>query len=38
LNPDKVAHLGSDIQEAAKEKFQKINEAYSAIKAERGMT
>ncbi len=37
-HPDKVAHLGSDIQEAAKEKFQKINEAYSAIKAERGMT
>lgn len=34
-HPDKVSYLGEDIQNAAKEKFQKVNEAYEAIKKER---
>ncbi len=36
-HPDKVSYLGEDVQRAAKEKFQKINEAYETIKKERGM-
>lgn len=36
-HPDKVSYLGEDVQKAAKEKFQKINEAYETIKKERGM-
>ncbi len=36
-HPDKVSYLGEDIQRSAKEKFQKINEAYEAIKKERGI-
>lgn len=35
-HPDKVAHLGEDIQKAAQEKFKKINEAYDKIKKSRG--
>jgi len=35
-HPDKVAYLGKDMQEAAKEKFQKLNDAYEKIKKERG--
>lgn len=35
-HPDKVSYLGEDVQKSAKEKFQKINEAYEAIKKERG--
>jgi len=35
-HPDKVSYLGEDVQEAAKEKFQKLNEAYEKIKKERG--
>ncbi|UTW61074.1 TerB family tellurite resistance protein [bacterium SCSIO 12741] len=34
-HPDKVAQLGEDYQKAAKEKFQKIQEAYENIKRER---
>lgn len=34
-HPDKVSHLGEDFRIAAKEKFQKVNEAYSQIKKER---
>ncbi len=34
-HPDKVAQLGQEYQEAAKEKFQKIQEAYENIKRER---
>ncbi|MCQ2375509.1 MAG: TerB family tellurite resistance protein [Salinivirgaceae bacterium] len=34
-HPDKVAYLGEDVQKAAKEKFQKIQEAYESIKKER---
>ncbi len=36
-HPDKVAHLGADVQKAAKEKFQSISEAYEEIKKERGL-
>lgn len=34
-HPDKVSHLGDDFQRAAKEKFQKVNQAYENIKNER---
>lgn len=36
-HPDKVAHLGDDIQHAAKEKFQTITVAYNDIKKVRGL-
>lgn len=36
-HPDKVAAMGEEVQQAAKEKFQKINEAYEQIKKQRGM-
>jgi DnaJ like chaperone protein len=36
-HPDKVAYLGEDIRKKAQEKFQKISEAYEAIKKEREM-
>ncbi|HEY3390809.1 MAG TPA: TerB family tellurite resistance protein [Prolixibacteraceae bacterium] len=36
-HPDKVSYLGEDVQKAANEKFQKLNEAYQAICKERGM-
>ena len=35
-HPDKVAHLGDEVAHDAKEKFQKINEAYNDIKKARG--
>lgn len=34
-HPDKVHYLGGDIQKAAHEKFQKVNEAWEAIKKQR---
>ncbi|MDX8341282.1 TerB family tellurite resistance protein [Draconibacterium sp. IB214405] len=34
-HPDKVSTLGEDVQNAAKEKFQKVNQAYENIKKER---
>ena len=34
-HPDKVSYLGDDFQKAAKEKFQKVNEAYEEIKKQR---
>jgi len=37
-HPDKVSHIGEDIQKAAKEKFQQLNAAYEAIKKERGIS
>ena len=37
FHPDKVSHLGADFQKQAKEKFQKVNEAYEKIKEERGI-
>lgn len=36
-HPDKVATLGPEVQKAAEEKFRGIQEAYEAIKKERGM-
>lgn len=36
-HPDKVSHLGEDVQKAAKEKFQQLNEAYEQIKKQRGI-
>ncbi|MCK9255510.1 MAG: DnaJ domain-containing protein [Bacteroidales bacterium] len=36
-HPDKVANLGEDVQNAAKQKFQKVNEAWEKIKKERGI-
>lgn len=36
-HPDKVMYLGEEYQKAAKEKFQKLNEAYEAIKKERSI-
>ncbi len=37
FHPDKVAHLGEDVQKVAKERFQKLNEAYEKISKARGM-
>jgi len=36
-HPDKVAYLGEEIRKKALEKFQKISEAYEAIKKDRKM-
>jgi DnaJ like chaperone protein len=36
-HPDKVSYLGEDVQKSAKEKFQKVNEAYQLISKERKM-
>jgi DnaJ like chaperone protein len=36
-HPDKVAQLGENVKKGAKEKFQRIQEAYEQIKKERGM-
>lgn len=35
-HPDKVTHLGEDVQKSAKEKFQQLNNAYNEIKKQRG--
>ena len=36
-HPDKVSYLGEEIQQAANEKFKKVNEAYQLIVKERGL-
>jgi DnaJ like chaperone protein len=36
FHPDKVAQMGEEFQKGAKEKFQKIQDAYEAIKKNRG--
>lgn len=36
-HPDKVSHLGEDVQRSATEKFKKINEAYEKIKKQRNI-
>ncbi len=36
-HPDKVMHLGEDVQKAAHEKFQTVNNAYEDIKKKRGI-
>lgn len=37
FHPDKVSQMGEEYQKGAKEKFQKIQDAYDAIKKERGI-
>jgi DnaJ like chaperone protein len=37
-HPDKVVHLGTDMQKAANEKFQQLNAAYEEIKKQRGIS
>lgn len=37
-HPDKVAHLGVDLQKLAEEKFKAVNDAYREIKKERALT
>lgn len=36
FHPDKVAQMGEEFQKGAKEKFQKIQDSYDAIKKQRG--
>lgn len=36
-HPDKVIHMGEEYQKGAKEKFQKVQEAYDNIKKSRGI-
>jgi DnaJ like chaperone protein len=36
FHPDKVAQMGEEYQKGAKEKFQRIQDAYEAIKKRRG--
>ena len=36
-HPDKVLDLGEEYQHAAKEKFQKVQDAYERIKKDRGI-
>ncbi len=37
-HPDRLAHLGDEVQKAANAKFQELNAAYANIKKERGIT
>jgi DnaJ like chaperone protein len=37
-HPDKVSHLGIDLKNLAEEKFKSVNNAYQAIKKDRGMS
>ena len=37
-HPDKVNHLGDDLNHLAEEKFKAMNDAYQSIKKERGMS
>jgi DnaJ like chaperone protein len=36
-HPDKVSHLGEELQKLAEEKFKSVNDAYEAVKKQRGM-
>lgn len=36
-HPDKVAHLGIELQNSAEEKFKAVNQAYKDVKLERGI-
>lgn len=36
-HPDKVSHLGEEVQNAAEDKFQKLNGAYDEVKKRRGI-
>jgi len=37
-HPDRVTHLGEDVRKAAEEKFKKVQEAYEAVKREKGFS
>jgi len=37
-HPDKVTHLGDDVQNAANEKFKEVNQAYESLKKIRGLS
>lgn len=37
-HPDKVSHLGPDIQKSSEERFKKISQAYEKIKRDRGIS
>ncbi len=37
-HPDKVSHLGPDIQKSSEERFKRISEAYDKIKKDRGIS
>lgn len=37
FHPDKVSHLGEEVQASATEKFKKVNEAYERIKKQRNI-
>lgn len=37
-HPDKVSYLGEEVQQAANEKFKKVNEAYQLIQKQRGIS
>lgn len=36
-HPDKVSHLGEDVQKSAEDKFKKVADAYNQIKQQRGL-
>jgi len=36
-HPDRVSYLGEDVQKAAREKFEKVNEAYKKIEKDRNI-
>ena len=36
-HPDKVSHLGEELQNLAEEKFKSVNDSYQTIKKQRGM-
>jgi len=36
-HPDKVSHMGDEYKDSAKQKFQKMKDAYESIKKQRGM-
>jgi DnaJ like chaperone protein len=37
FHPDKVRDMGEEYQKQARERFLRINDAYEAIKSQRGM-
>ena len=38
FHPDKVAHLGKEIQKTAEEKFKAVSDAYNEIKKQRNIS
>ena len=36
-HPDKVGHLGKEIQKTAEDKFKAVNDAYNEIKKQRNL-